>query len=118
MKDSIIEDLSDEQLTDYSAKSIGLVLDASTPWNPLSDNADAFVLSIRLKLPIWYCKWPSGATYVAAQKLWSSTHGMYEDDGVALGDDPSASVRRAIVRAAAYIGKKKEIALQSLNVKR
>jgi len=74
-------------------------------WNPLTDDGNALRLAVKLKLDIWRGKHPSGEQYVAAQKIWHSNDSMYYDDGVVCGDDPYVATRRAIVRAAAEIGK-------------
>lgn len=73
--------------------------------NPLTDDGDAFRLAVALNLDIWRRKWPSGNSYVAAQKIWCPQDSMYYDDGEAIGNNPRAATRRAIVRAAAEIGK-------------
>jgi len=63
-------------------------------WNPLTDDGDALRLAVKLKLEgiIWY-----GDTTVASD--------FAETEKVQHEDDPYAATRRAIVRAAAEIGR-------------
>ena len=66
-------------------------------WNPLVDDADALRLAVRLHFAI------------DIGVMLTSIDGMQEGDkGIASephGEDPEAATRRAIVRAAADIGK-------------
>ena len=59
-------------------------------WNPLTDDGDAFRLAVRLSLPVH-----SGQVY-------SGVEGFPPEKN---NGDPFAATRRAIVRAAAEIGK-------------
>jgi len=68
-------------------------------WNPLTDDGDALRLAVKLKMTIdrsevepaafVYCDWRDSYVEVLAKH----------------GDDPYAATRRAIVRAAAEIGR-------------
>lgn len=63
-------------------------------WNPLADDGDALRLAVKLKMQILaFRDWCSAGSYVQC--------GERED----YGNDPYAATRRAIVRAAAEIGK-------------
>jgi hypothetical protein len=69
-------------------------------WNPLTDDGDALRLSVKLNMQIWH---NTGGTVSAmppneAIGFWN----RLKDD---LEPDPYAATRRAIVRAAAEIGK-------------
>lgn len=75
-------------------------------WDPLRDDGDALRLAVKLRRNVWHSKWPSGNSYAAAQTLWHSNDSLYYDDGVAHGTDPYAATRRAIVQAAAEVGKR------------
>jgi hypothetical protein len=66
-------------------------------WNPLDDDADALRLAVKLLLKIDVVPWGTIAT------KWNES--MYVDDAVPHNDDPYAATRRAIVRAAAQIGR-------------
>lgn len=72
---------------------------AAKPWNPLTDDADALRLAVKLVLDIGHTV--SNGVHVT---------GFYEECmGIEqLGDDPYAATRRAIVRAAAAIGETME----------
>lgn len=66
-----------------------------TPWNPLEHDGDALRLAVRLKMNI----------NIGSEGVFVS---RYEDEPVIAqknNDDPYAATRRAIVRAAAEIGK-------------
>ena len=71
---------------------------AAPPWNPLTDDGDALRLAVKLRLDVkindfdTLCYGPSFGTRSAAE-----THTDYPD--------PYAATRRAIVRAAAEIGR-------------
>lgn len=62
-------------------------------WNPLTDNGQALELAVKLELEIWI---GNGGVYVG---------GMTMDVDEDYGADAYAATRRAIVRAAAEIGK-------------
>lgn len=68
----------------------------STPivWNPLADDGDALRLAVKLRIDIIH--YQSG---VLAELIGNDD--CHEENGT----DPSAATRRAIVRAAAEIGK-------------
>jgi hypothetical protein len=91
--------------TSLHKETDSLWIDGPRVWNPLTDDGDALRLAVKLRLDVWHSKWPSGNSYAAAQKLWHSNDSLYYDDGVAHGTDPYAAARRAIVQAAAEIGK-------------
>lgn len=73
------------------------IFDGSGAWNPLINDGDALRLAVQLRMRVE--PWGSGASSVASV------------DNLALvaephyGDDPERATRRAIVRAAAQIGK-------------
>lgn len=84
----------------------------SGPWNPLQDDGDAFRLATKLKMRIEHDVWiaDSPHTKVRAQithaKLIPSQYGRFPEQAKEFHDsDPYAATRRAIVRAAAEIGK-------------
>lgn len=73
-------------------------------WNPLTDDGDALQLVVKLDLSsliTWH--YPEGTK---SREVWSPNSGY--DSGKATeryGDDPYAATRRAIVRAAAELGR-------------
>ena len=69
--------------------------DRFAPWNPLTDDGDALRLAVKLDIPISpeSC---NGTVWICRGDLQ-----IFE----ALGVDSGAAVRRAIVRAAAEIGR-------------
>ena len=70
-------------------------------WNPLTDDGDALRLAVKLNIPIWECAQYNRAM---AEVRYGTASGEYWEP---VGDDPYAATRRAIVRAAAEIGKQK-----------
>lgn len=71
-------------------------------WNPLTDDGDALRLAVKLKMCV-DTDWNSGANAGNANIDFSDPeYGYQEGHGK---NDPSAATRRAIVRAAAEIGK-------------
>ena len=107
------EDTGDKKLLELAAKAAGFTLEehydddqyypwcAETEafWNPLLDDGDAFRLMVELRIDVWLCE----------EKIAVAEYGL---NGFCIGrcnewlhDDPHAAVRRAIVRAAAEIGR-------------
>ena len=98
--------MSDKALLELAAKAAGIELEFvdaegtywlgnEVPWNPLNDDSDALRLAVKLRLelgfPKEYCVWSFGTNGVVCT----------EDPS----NDPYAATRRAIVRAAAEIGR-------------
>ena len=102
--------MSDRELLELAAKAAGyeyakhggyIVVDGIPGnWNPLTDDGDALRLAVMLRMDICrphkkhdcVCVWDD-----AARKFIEEPHGT----------DPYAATRRAIVRAAAEIGRSK-----------
>lgn len=83
------------------AGGVGLWINGvSTCWNPLTDDGDALRLAVKLRMEV--DAWGAGAS--AAVK----TNGRAMISEPHYGDDPERSTRRAIVRAAAEIGRAME----------
>ncbi len=120
--------MSDRELLELAAKAAGLaiywqrqaerdedgqgdsglwIVNGSTCWNPLRDDGDALRLAVKLKLLVdaGYCC--AMATESIKDDWWGG--GEDEHAGVAHDEcDPFAATRRAIVRAAAEIGRQME----------
>ena len=98
--------MTDRELLEFAAKAAGyeylwnidslLIKGSSGRWNPLTDDGDA----LRLAVKLGFCISPPDP-YL--NKVYVSAYGTgaVED----CGDDPYAATRRAIVRAAAEIGR-------------
>lgn len=105
---------TDIQLLELAAKAVGfgdwtvtggsLFIEKGCPggsgigfyWNPRIDDGDAFRLAIKLGISLDICEWQQTAFYGVdkfVQEDWSN------------GGDSLAAARRAILRAAAEIGK-------------
>lgn len=67
-------------------------------WNPLTDDGDALRLAVELRMEITVA--PVGHTWADVRHSQGIAKEIH-------GDDPCAATRRAIVRAAAEIGKVK-----------
>jgi hypothetical protein len=77
------------------AGDVGLwISEGQTCWNPLTDDGDALRLAVKLKMTVDITDEASGAGAIGLK--WCSE--PYKDD-------PYAATRRAIVRAAAEIGR-------------
>ena len=104
--------MTDRKLLELAAKAAGmdvlphpsskyspslLFIHDGCNWNPLTDDGDALRLAVKLKLLVDGCS-------ECARPL-SDAIGWQTGDA---NDDPYAATRRAIVRAAAEIGRAKE----------
>jgi len=71
-------------------------------WNPLTDDADAFRLAVNLNIDVWYSPdcFIVGTTFMVGEVGYNT-----EENWTEVGK--RAATRRAIVRAAAEIGKAK-----------
>jgi len=105
--------MTDRELLEQAAKAAGIEIDpidaAHEPsewqcWNPLTDDGDALRLAVKLVLDIEFV-WDDVPEETAIACVRVTAIGgeacVFEE----LGFDPSAATRRAIVRAAAEIGK-------------
>ena len=107
--------MTDIELLELAAKAAGIACDSKgpftsvdrydlyngiyteyLPWNPLTDDGDALRLAVKLGIHLMHSK----HKIKAGRKLIQE--GPCEEDK---GADPYAATRRAIVRAAAEIGK-------------
>lgn len=70
------------------------------PWNPLTDDGDALRLAVKLNMDMRFDAFSDGAV-VLTECVWKPA-GMEVEY---LNEDPYAATRRAIVRAAAEIGR-------------
>jgi len=69
------------------------------PWNPLTDDGDALRLAVKLKIEIVFTE---NTVWLGKQhQLGDYIVDLYEP----LNNDPYAATRRAIVRAAAELGR-------------
>ena len=94
--------MSDRELLEDAAKAAGVDIEwqpcgwahdneTGCEWNPLTDDGDALRLAVNLEITIMFDHY----------SVWCEQYGILEK----YGDDPLAATRRAIVRAAAEIGK-------------
>ena len=115
--------MSDKELLELAAKAAGIKalwspdgvlrdctnghpaqnIYSAPPWNPLTDDGDALRLAVKLhiNIEIWNVDTLIGANIY----LMGRGHGYFQERYTT---DPYAATRRAIVRAAAEIGKEKK----------
>ena len=107
--------MTDRELLAYAAKAAGIqfselgdgaryapqpgIMQPYVPWNPLTDGADALRLAVKLHLTVSVGL--SGSTTVT--DAFRNPLAVIKHD-----NDPDATTRRAIVRAAAEIGRAME----------
>lgn len=100
--------MSDRELLELAAKAAGMTIrwqqgeaydEYREAWNPLDDDGDALRLAVKLKMRIGIDAIPVGYVVVISDdKFRPDTHERIENDA-------EAATRRAIVRAAAELGK-------------
>jgi hypothetical protein len=108
------EDMDDRKLLELAAKAAGIhrkyyeylgdcgMIDDDPEtgwWNPLTDDADALRLAVKLKRDVIFTGPNSSLTHVYAR----SPYGFHYCH-LPLGDDPQAAYRRVIVTSAAMEG--------------
>jgi hypothetical protein len=103
--------MTDRELLEAAAKAAGMDIEwqpcgwahdneTGCEWNPLTDDGDAFELAVKLRLDIGFEKLYMVSVWCRPLDDWVIEHC---DDG--MGSDIAEKTRRAIVRAAAAIGK-------------
>ena len=109
--------MTDKELLELAAKAAGIELkwmtqigngvkpneDFISNWHPLTDDGDALRLAVKLKMEVYHGNDEGEAVY-ASYANGNNFAIEYYDDLFYKGD-PYAATRRAIVRAAAEIGK-------------
>lgn len=109
---------SDRELLIWAAKAIGMgplswtepdgtKIVTNVRWNPLIDNGQAFELLVLLQLPFSFIiLLPNEkSNTVACGSRWDEKECLFYAFEESLSRDPLAAARRAIVRAAAEIGR-------------
>ena len=110
--------MTDKELLEFAARAAGYALDedgdrldergpsgAPLPWNPLVDDGDALRLAVKLSLTIEFDSMPDGSI-VGVNAPFCDYFGGYKYEwNEWLLNDAHKATRRAIVRAAAEIGK-------------
>jgi hypothetical protein len=71
---------------------------AAPPWNPLTDDGDALRLAVKLQIEFFISGKTENGEYIPVRTVCN-------DVEEPINNDPYAATRRAIVRAAAEIGK-------------
>jgi hypothetical protein len=116
--------MTDRELLELAAKAAGIKLhwpesnfpDCVQPniwgvagtWNPLEDDGDALRLAVKLCLPIrWSRINDARLPVVSCRMVYEDVHEEDRWQWEFIDSDPYAATRRAIVRAAAEIGRAK-----------
>ena len=87
----------------HNRKEEGMLCKSGRLWNPLTDDGDALRLAIRLRINIEHMKTLGGEDFgVNCWPVGRGDCGVSEDSDLS---DYAAITRRAIVRAAAEIGR-------------
>lgn len=118
--------MTDRELLELAAKAAGLEFDPTVQnqfgllvvaedascqsdqklWNPLTDDGDALRLAVKLKLIVTFADGGAGPHVCAGKRPGPFSNEKLPIKMFAL-DEERAATRRAIVRAAAEIGKEK-----------
>lgn len=104
--------MTDQELLELAAKAAGLDVVMTQPfiglqirsgnlWNPITDDGDALRLAVSLKMEVYH-GWDGGHSAYASVPQEDSRPVFCVEPHMS---DPCAATRRAIVRAAAEIGK-------------
>ena len=91
--------MTDRELLELAAKAAGLSFWQENSWNPL-DDGDALRLAVKLNIDVFFHA-SRVEGHVAGGRI-PPVRAIERED---YGDDPYAATRRAIVRAAAEIGR-------------
>jgi len=119
--------MTDNELLKLAAKAAGIAIDARGPWvtgfdeysyatredwNPLTDDGDAFRLAVQLDIDLSFYSDREAKVYAQTKHLLgygTDDHPSYQaheyHEELYKDSHPYAATRRAIVRAAAEIGK-------------
>jgi hypothetical protein len=104
--------MTDKELLECAAKAAGialenvpmmgagLLLEKGGVWNPLEDDGDALRLAVKLRLDVLWAEHEKSVVVCN-----DSSNKELIAEKVRFTDDPYAATRRAIVRAAAEIGR-------------
>lgn len=107
--------MTDRELLELAAKAAGLtrweytesdegiyveVFDLLTLWNPLTDDGDALRLAVKLGVELEFFANCVRASKSINGRYWEVNESLWVDE-----PNPYAATRRAIVRAAAEIGR-------------
>lgn len=87
--------MTDKELLELAAKAAGMVV-CNIYWNPFTDDGDALRLAVKLKMDV---------TFNAEDVFTFPPDGSEGIAELINVDDPYAATRRAIVRAAAEVGR-------------
>ncbi len=107
--------MNDQELLEFAAKAAGITEEmqqyfeagiAGKRWNPLTDDGDALRLAVTLKMQFYIFPVPHDDVIVVTDNEILPKSGKRAKEQ--FKENPFAATRRAIVRAAAEIGKKME----------
>ena len=101
--------MTDREMLEFAAKAAGIEIEITAtglpwlasgkrPWNPITDDGDALRLAVKLGIRVCPVTADGRNAYAAHDRLAGGV-------GEPHNGDPHAATRRAIVRAAAEIGR-------------
>lgn len=105
--------MNDKELLEFAANAAGIdLVDISSKykddwieiWNPLTNDGDALRLAVKLGMDVYIDNHPDGCACTEAYSVTLDTEMKYRQI-INHGEDQDAATRRAIVQAAAAIGK-------------
>lgn len=97
--------MTDRELLEMAAKAAGIErlsfdrVRRDWPWNPLDDDGDALRLAVKLRLIVAWDRWNNN-DYACIRH-----RDLDEEIGLQIDQHPEKTARRAIVMAAAEIGR-------------
>ena len=103
--------MTDHKLLEMAAKAAGIAdgdvfydMDNDKEWNPLTDDGDALRLAVKLNIAVWFVSYPHGLTGFPGGDFVKAVGVSVVHIPLDAGDN-AAATRRAIVQAAAAIGR-------------
>ena len=102
---------ADREMLEMAAKAAGIAdgdvfydMDSDKEWNPLTDDGDALRLAVKLNIAVWFVSYPHGLTGFPGGDFVKAVGVSVVHIPLDAGDN-AAATRRAIVQAAAAIGR-------------
>lgn len=112
--------MTDREMLEFAAKAAGIDANAPVyipgatqpypqgagrPWDPLTDDGDAFRLAVRLRMMTTFRQWGIGTPAGPKLMAVARTANLYADALAKHWADDNEAMRRAIVACAAEIGR-------------
>jgi hypothetical protein len=101
--------MTDRELLELAARAAGVKFQVNwygVDWSPLEDDGDALRLAVKLKIDLHFENQPNWVGELVEAISPRNADGVAHCEAQALGDDPNAAVRRAIVLTAAAMAER------------